>query len=672
MTRGMKSAARHRRTFAAALRPPPRLSVSEWAERYRILTSETSAEAGRWANRRTPYLVEIMDALSPSSEVAKVVLMKASRVGGTEVLNNVVAAYMHSVKCPIMVVQPSEADAEEWSKDHLDGMIQSTDVLRDLVAKDSGQRSKGNTILHKKYKGGILYTVGASTPKSFRRRTVRLLAGDELDGYPQHLQGEGSPWALAQNRTDTFTFNKKIFGLSTPTIKGASAIEAEFELSDKRYYHVPCTECGHMQRLVWGQLKWTDERDEQGLPVAEYCCAACGSLIPHHRKAWMVSRGRWVPTAESQVRGYHISSLYSPWMTWGQLAQEWLDKKDDPVKLQPFVNTRLAETWDVANAEKWDETSFLTLLEPIRELPRRVAVLTAGVDVQDDRLVMQVDAWGPHEERWTVERRDLLGDPSGGEVWAELERALLSEYPLEGGGVLRIRAACIDSGGHHTTQVYQFAKRHHRRNWWAIKGIGGEGRPLWSHSSRKNKLRALVHFLGVDAGKEACHARLRRSLAAAQNGQVGGPGYWHFSEGTLGPDYFAELTNEVCVTISAGGKSTAGRRRWIVRNQRVRNEALDISVYAMAALYGLLAVRAVRLDLPARPAEPRQGDLPLFEPRREVVSPVPDPPVIPAQTKSPGDRAEIKSAPATAPAPPAPRPSAPKTRPPKRKRVPQW
>jgi len=601
------------RLFAESLRPPEAMNVDEWAPEKRRLTPEVAADAGPWRNAKTPYLVGIMRALSPTDPTPEVVFMKPSRVGGTEAMNNAAGAYMDAVKCPIMVVQPTEADAEEWSKDHLDAMIRSTPSLDALIARDSGQRTKGNTILHKKYKGGTFYVAGASTPKSFRRRTARLVLMDEIDAYPGNLDGEGDPVGLARNRTETYTWNKKVFLCSTPTIKGASRIEKAFLESDQRYYMVPCPECGHKQRLVWQQVKWTGALDEDGNPDAEYCCIECGSLIPHRKKPWMMALengAEWVATAESAKAGFHLSTLYSPWMTWAQMAREFLDKKDDPVQLQVFVNTKLGETWDLHEADSWDTDSLMKLVEPMAPLPSRVSCITAGVDTQADMLVMQVDAWGPGEERWTIERRDILGDPSGPAVWQELERALLSEYPLEAGGVAGIQSACIDSGGHHTLEVYRFCRANRRRKWWAIKGSNVEGRGLWPRAAtRSNKGKVALHILGVDAGKEACHGRLRRSEEMARGGRMGGPSYWHFLAGQgIDQAYFDELTNETCVVLSGrGARARSGRKRqWFVRNPRIRNESLDISVYSLAALHGLISKRNTRLDVPLIGREPTQ------------------------------------------------------------------
>ena len=645
-----------RRAFLDALEPPPMISVSEWADRYRVLSSSQSSEPGRWRTDKVPYLREVMDVFSPHHPAQEVVFMKCARIGGTEgAVNNVVGAYMQLTPSPIMVAQPSESDAEEWSKDSLDPMIEGTPELQRLVTSDTARR-KGNTILHKKYLGGVIYAVGASTPKSFRRRTARLALGDEIDGWPGALADEGDPVRLMANRTKTFTWSKKIGLLSTPTVKGASRIEAAFARSDQRYYQVPCPECRFLQRLVWSQLRWSDEG---GPETAEYVCESCGVCIPHHRKAWMLAPengARWVAThPERAIVGFQISALYSPWVTWGQLAREWTEAQDDPLQKQVFVNTALGETWDVADAEAWDEDGLAQLVEQVDELPAHAHVVTAGVDVQDDRLVVQVDAWSKHLERWTLARHVLAGDPAGDTVWVDLEAVLLQTYPRTDGARLQVRSACVDYGGHHSERVATFCRRNRRRRWWATFGRGGPGRRVWpSKPSRKNKGKVDLYAIGVDGAKELLMARLRQSVDAVKANRRGGPGFWHFAAGPwCDRSYFDELTSEVAVIEYAKGKGAGLRktlsRRWMLRPGRKRNEALDCSVYSYAALQGLLAAGAIVEAKPETGTPASTGHFPpsAEHPAREK-NPTPSP--------TPPPRAP-------SPAPPTPRREAPKKRP---------
>lgn len=601
------------------MRCPSSQTVSEWADANRVLDSSASSEPGPWRTSRVPYMREVMDVLSPSHPAQRIVLQKSARIAGTEAaLNNPIGCYMEQAPCPIMVVQPSEADAEEWSKDSLDPMLASTPSLAGLVTSDRA-KAKGNTILHKRYLGGVIYVVGASTPKSFRRRTARVVLMDEIDAYAGSLGGEGDPVDLAATRTVTYPWSRKIALCSTPTIAGASRIEVAYQASDRRRYLVPCPECRHMQRLVWGQVHWADGKPES----AEYACIGCGALIPHHRKPWMLDEANgahWeAENPGASTIGFHISALYSPWVTWAKLAEEWTETRGDPAREQVFCNTALGETWDAKNAEKWDDESLRALLEPLPVVPAKASCVTAGVDVQGDRLVYQADAWGPHEERWTLERRDLRGDPSAPDVWADLSTALLTAYPVEGGGVVRVKAACVDTGGQHTQAAWNFCKRRHKSNVWGVKGSSkGSGQRIWPRESKYRQRGGYAPImLGVHDAKSVLHARLRRSADMAKAGKRGGAGFWHFSD-RLPEDYFEELTSEVCVVeygrASRGAPRGERKSRWVLRAAGIRNEALDISVYSYAALCGLLAVGAVKLDRPMRPSPASSAKKPTAPP----------------------------------------------------------
>lgn len=598
---------RIRRAALEALRPPPNATISEWADAHRFLTSDQSAIPGAWKTSRTPYLREIQDCLSPNCDVQEVVVMKGARVGYTEgPMGNAIGGFMHMAPCPIMIVQPSEADAEEWSKDSLDPMLASSPVLQNLVSPDA-ERKKGNTILHKRYRAGKISIVSASTGKSFRRRLARVCIGDEIDAWPTTIDGEGDPLKLARKRTDTFRWTAKRLWGSTPTVKGHSRVERLFLDSDQRYYHVPCPDCRHLQQLVWSQVHWTDGDPK----TAGYVCAnpECGLLIPFHKKAWMLAEengARWVATNPgASIRGYHLAGLYSPWTTWEKFVEEWIAAQGDPTAEQVFANTVLGETWDLANAERWSQEELRALRVRLSAVPQQAACLTAGVDVQGDRLVLVVDAWGPREERWTLLRRDLLGDPSAPEVWEELDAALLERFALEGGGSVGIKSVCIDSGGHHTQAVRAFCRTRKKRRIIPIKGKGGQGIPVWPRESKlRNKGRVEERIIGVDAAKEALHGRLRRSAAAVERGQPrGGPSFWHFAS-TLGEAFFEELTAEVQIAVHSsakkGGVKSAAKWKWVLREAGRRNEALDCCVYSFAALQGLLALGAVKLDRPLR------------------------------------------------------------------------
>lgn len=602
--------------FASALRPPPNVCTSDWADRFRMLTSSQSANPGRWQTSKVEYLRDIMDLLSPNRPATRVVVMKSRRGGFTEgCINNVVGAHMHMRPGPILVLQPTESDIEEWSKDSLDPMLETTPTLRALVTSDRS-KTKGNTITHKRFRGGVFYGRSAATAKSFRRILAEVVLCDEEDAYQASVDGEGRPGKLADTRADTFPHTKKLLHGGTPTIKDQSAIEAEYLDSTMGRFFVPCPECGHMQRLVWEQVSWANEDPKS----AEYVCINCGSCIPHRKKRWMLDRENgchWRHERPDRTTwGFQFSALYSPWVPWSQLVEEWLAARGDPTKEQIFINTALGETWDVTNAEKWDEEGFRALLEALPLVPRRAACLTIGADVQDDRLVVTVDAWGAGEERWTLGRMEIMGDPSAPAVWLDLERVIKARHPVEGGGWAPIRAACIDTGGHYTQVAWDFCRRHHSSNVWGIKGSATPGARIWPREKRfRNKGGYSPIMVGVSAAKEVLHARLRRSMhralaeatkPASQREPIDGPTYWHFSD-TLPESHFEELTAEVQVVehtrSKAGGPGTP-KRKWVLRASGRRNEGLDCSVYSYCALQGLLAGKSVRLDVPLRPSGP--------------------------------------------------------------------
>lgn len=656
-----------RRAFLGAFAPPPATTIDEWAELSRYLPTETSAHAGWWRNDVTPWLVHVMRAMSPASPYQVVVMMTSSRVGKTEVINNVVGFYMDAVKCPIMVAQPIEADAEEWSKDHLDPMIASAPSLASLVTPDKDRR-KGNTILHKKYRGGVVYVVGANSAKSFRRRTVRVGCGDEIDAWPGELQGEGDPWMLFLARGATYPYSRKWLAASTPTIEGSSRIARLYDASTQHTWHVPCPECGLYQELVFSRLQYDRTiLDGRGLPVVEYLCdpdiGGCGSLIPEHKRDGMVARGRAVARFPDRLTyGFHVSQLYPSWVTWGSLVAEWLAAQGNPQELQVFTNTKLGLPYDASNQDQWDDDALMQLVEHVEALPAHAVVVTASVDVQAAKLVFQADAWGPGEERWTLERVDLDGDPTvdpnnPSSVWAELDALLLTRrYPHALGGSLPIRATCVDTGGLASAQAYKFCRARQSRRVRAIKGDSGrEGTKLWPQMpTRRNKGHLPLYMLGVFAGKETCMSRLRASSLARKRGEHGGPGFWHFAAGpAITPGYFEELTAEVCVTDmlrTRGGRGTSERRRrWVLRRADLRNEALDCSVYSYAALHSLLA-SGLRLE-----RAPRVSTEPASI---ESIS----------ATKKNTER--VAQTP-IAPQPSAPRPALPPPRPPERKR-PRW
>lgn len=414
---------------------------------------------------------------------------------------------------------------------------------------------------HNSFPGGHITIVGANSPSGLASRPIRVVLADEVDRYPESAGTEGDPVQLAFKRTTTF-WNRKHAMVSTPTIKGASRIEMAFEQSDKRYFLVPCPDCGEFQRLKWAQVKWTDDDPT----TARYCCEHCGALWDDVQRHRAVRKGRWEATAPfNGIAGFHISELYSPWRKLEETVRDFLAAKDDYEMLKAFINTSLGETFEV-QGEGADSHELMRRLEDYRGVPDGVHTLTAGVDVQDDRIEMEVVGWGADEESWSIAYHRVFGSPDDPQTWDDVAHLLSADYDGH-----RILAACIDSGGHFTQHVYRFCKDHQARRWWPVKGANTTTAPPIGRPSTSNRLRVPLFTVGVSAIKETIYFRLKRDEP--------GPGYMHFSRHVNDEEYFRQLTAEQLVTKWRRG---VPERRWV--KTRERNEALDCRVYAYAAL----------------------------------------------------------------------------------------
>lgn len=551
--------------MATALAPPPKLTVSEWADTYRQLSSESSAEAGRWSTSRAEYQRGMMDAVS-DPDVETVVLMTAAQIGKTELINNVVGFHIHQDPAPMLVVQPTLEMAQTWSKDRLAPAIRDTPALSDKI-KDPRSRDSGNTTLHKVFAGGHVTACGANSPSSLASRPCRIILCDEVDRYPLSAGTEGDPVSLARKRSATF-WNRKIILVSTPTEKGASRIEAAYADSDQRKYFVKCKDCGEDQELMWANVRWTDSNPN----TAEYSCEHCGSLWNDADRWRAIRAGEWRKTAEGdgKTAGFHLSGLYSPWTPLADIVRDFMQSKNDPMRLRTWINTTLGETFE-EQGERIDEYDLYERREVWPDdLPDGAVVLTAGVDVQDDRLAFEVLATGSGHETWSIQYDEIYGDPSSDELWQRLDEVLAQTFIHPKRGEMIIRSTCIDSGGHYTQQVYNYVRRRSGKRIFAIKGIGGEGKPIIGKPSKNNIGKINLFPVGVDTAKELMFARLKI--------RDEGAGYCHFSI-NHSEEYFRMLTAEKKMTKYYKGRP---KREWVKIRQR--NEALDCRVYAMAAL----------------------------------------------------------------------------------------
>lgn len=569
-----------RRIFA----PPPKLTVSEWADRYRMLTSIASAEPGRWRTERAPYQRGIMDAFSDPM-IERVVVMSSSQVGKTEIVLNVTGYFTDQDPSPMMVLQPTIDMARAFSKDRLREMIRSTPALRKKI-KESGRRTAEDTILHKQFPGGHITMVGANSAASLASRPVRVVLNDEVDRFPASAGDEGDPVALAKKRTSTF-WNRKEGLFSTPTIKGVSRIEAAHEEGDQRKYFVPCPHCGHKQHLRWAQLDFE---------TSSYVCGdrtakpnpGCGAIIAETDKPAMLSKGAWVATAPGRrTASFHLNALYSPWVTWRELIAEFHESRKSPETLQVFVNTVLGETWEM-DAESVDAASLAARREPYAaEVPAGVGALTAFVDVQRDWLELLVKGWGAAQESWAISHVRLVGSPALPDVWERLDVLLTKPYQHELGAQLHLSAVGIDSGDGEVTQhVYGFVKPRQRRAiapCYATKGMSVRGKPILNRPSKKpNRYGVKVIPVGTDTAKDLLFQRLKLDR---KPGEDAPPGYMHFplpQPQGMDDEYLAQFGREKVYVRHVRGVPI---REYHTVPKGARNEAIDLEVGNLVMLH---------------------------------------------------------------------------------------
>ena len=549
--------------FSDAMLPEPELTVSEWADDHRLLDQASSSEPGRWRTSRTPYLEEIMNCLSSSSMDDTIVFMKGAQIGATEAGLNFILYAIHHAPAGMLYVLPTVDSAKRVSKQRVAPAIDAIPEVADKVATPRA-RDTGNTLFQKDFPGGTLILTGANSAVGLRSMPARYLFLDEVDAYPNDLDGEGSPVQLAIRRTATFKRNRKIFMCSTPTIKGLSTIEDYFEQSDQRRYFVPCPDCGEEQTIQWKNIHWTDDDPT----TAHMVCEHCGVVIPETQKTNMLNAGKWRPTAKGRFKGFHLSSLYSPagWYGWEDAVEDFIAaKKGGSEQLKTFVQTVLAETWE-DQGEQADPDVLITRRE---DYPEDIEFIckTVGVDVQKDRLELELVGWGEGEESWGLEYIILPGDTAQPEVWDDLTDTLSELEP---------DSVAIDSG-YNTQFVYDYVAK--RKFCWAVKGVSGSGVPLIedqlkrAQRLRRRKKRGFSpEPVGVDQGKTLIYSRLGIEQPGA--------GYCHFP---VSPDYddeyFAQLTAEKLVTRYTKGRP---KQEWV--QTRSRNEAIDVRVYGLAAL----------------------------------------------------------------------------------------
>ncbi len=569
----------------AVLRPPPRLSLSEWADRHYYLSAESAAEPGRW--KTLPYQRGIMDAITDPA-IEQVSFIKSARVGATKMMGAAIGYYMHQDPCPIMVVQPTVEDAQGYSKEEIAPMLRDCKVLA-AITEEPTTKSSSSTILHKSFAGGSLSMVGANSGRGFRRVSRRVVMFDEVDGYPSSAGSEGDPIKLGTRRTEYY-WNRKIIAASTPLIAGASRIEEMFEAGDRRRYHVPCPHCGHSDIFVFRKqengkghyMLWPEGEPDE----AYFVCSKNGCVIEHSDKLSMLEGGDWI--AEVPCTGhasFHIWAAYSmsPNASWGNIASEFLEaNKEGPEKLQTFCNTVLGETWKTkGEAPNWEKLYNQRESYKIGSVPKGAVILTAGVDVQKDRFVFEVVGWSPTKESWSVDSGVLMGDTADATSWEQLDELLGRTYSSEH-GEMSISLMAVDSG-YNTQQVYDWCRRYPMSRVIAVKGsatskslVGVPSAVDITTRGKRHQRGYKVWPVGVSIAKSELYGWLR--LRKEEDADEYPPGYCHFPE--YAEAFFLEITSEQLVTVRKRNGYRALEWQMIPGRE---NHFLDCRVYARAA-----------------------------------------------------------------------------------------
>ncbi len=551
-----------------ALKPPPILTLSGWADTYRRLP-DSAENSGRWKTSYTPYMKEIMDSIG-DPRVERIVIKSSAQIGKSELLINTLGFYSHQKPVPILMVQPTIKLAEAFSKERIQPTIDSTPELQEVFGSKKS-RSSDNTILQKMFAGGFLCLAGSNAPASLASRAVGVVLLDEVDRYPQNSGGEGDVVSLAIKRTNTFR-NRKIIIVSTPTDANTSRIQLAYDNSTQEVYQLQCPECLEHQQIKHDHIVVLEKNGEVPTSVAA-TCEKCGSISKEFE--WKRGNSRWFSKNDHpSTRGFHLNEWVSPWKRWESIEQDYVEAAKDTETLKVWINTSAGEVYEEkGEIIRWDELNTRGYAWD-HECPNPVIYITAGVDVQDNSLVYEIVGWSKDGCEYSLEYDHLHGDTNKPEVWRELENILFKTINHESGFELSISAVCIDSGGHATQTVYEFCKRHTSKGIMAIKGRGGWGVPFTS-KPKKVKLKrggqVNLFTLGVDDGK----LRVMRKL---QNDDDKSLGYCHFPI-DRSDDYYKELTAEKLVSRMKLGRP---EKKWIP--VRRRNEALDCKVYALAAL----------------------------------------------------------------------------------------
>lgn len=571
-------------TYSAAskaINPKESLTVSEWADAYRVLSEEGSAEPGPWKTSRNPPMREIMDSLSENAKGDKVVFMKPSQWGGTEIGSNFLGYVIDYAKGPIAVVMPTERSLNDWVSQKFDPMAKDTQQVSDALAKKSNKASDNNA-QRKKFSGGILYFKTAGSTAELKSTSLRYAVGDEIDEW-EWSTNQGDPIDLLDIRLTAF-FDSKLYLVSSPTVKDASHIEDQYEKGDQRRYFVPCPHCGEKQTLKWNNLRWEkDVANPKKVVRVYYACEHYGCVIEEYSKTEMLAHGEWVAQEpDNRYRSYHINALYTPLglgKSWLELVYQWLDSHDDPRKLMVFLNTRMAETYRHGKEVNANEIKARAEPYDLRTIPQGCLILTAGVDTQDNRLEIKIKGYGAEGREWVIDYHVLNGNPAHDDIWESLATYLRNAIFVNAfGKTLRLEATAIDTGGHHTHKVYQFV-RNARLNGlirvMACKGASTYGRNIIGRPSMQDvnwrgkiiKKGVALYIIGADTAKHFLY-----NLLEGDKDKDPDQRKLRFSQ-ELPDEYYDMLVSETF---------NPRKNKWELKKGK-RNEALDLDVLCRAA-----------------------------------------------------------------------------------------
>ncbi len=580
-----KELKRLNKTISAALkhaRPPENLTVSEWADRYRYLSPESSAEAGLWRTARTPYLREPMDAFTDPN-VRRIVVVSSSQMGKSEFILNAIGYIIDQDPGSTLYIQPTVEDSKKFSNLRISPMIRDCPKLRGKVHNAKGRDAK-NTTLQKAFPGGMLTLVGTNSPSGLASTPVRYVLADERDRFAESAGKEGDPFELALARQATF-YNAKAVEVSTPTVKDASPIAESFYLGTQETWRHKCPHCGEYFLINFDALRFTPKQTTVGkknfwtVTDIGTVCPHCGVIMTEEEIKKQPAK--WVaanPDAAKQgIRSFWLNGFSSPWQSWETLILKFLKAKDDPRKLQVVYNTQFGELWEDRGETVKEDDIAGRAEEYEAELPKGVLFLSCGVDTQDNRLEYEVVGWGRYGESWGIQKGYIFGRPDSPDVWERLDHVIDKVYRFKNGRGLKISITCVDSGGHFTQEVYSACRERSRKNVFAIKGKGGNDQPFIKPPSKialrfKKGAWCWLYVLGVDAGK----AIIMSNLQAQEQGAR----YCHFpKDKDRGYDeaFYNGLLSEKEVR--------QGRIvKWVKLPGHERNEALDCRNYALAGL----------------------------------------------------------------------------------------